>query len=229
MAITKIGPDPVELGTSTTTIHTVSSGPSKQTLLISMEFLNTSSADATPTVYLVPSGQSAGDLYEIVGRGDSVLKPGQRRIYTIRQFLETGDSIQWKADIANVITAWFGAVEQDEDLAKYRNVDAQFLGTSLATLLTVGANRQATMIEVILHNIDTANLLATVHIVPNGGSASNANMIIGGAATGESVIRPGETQIHLFNLMRPASTFIQAKADSASQVTIKISSQEEAV
>ena len=228
MAITKIGPDPLELGTGVSTIHTVSSGPSKQTLLMELEFFNNSAADATPTVYLVPSGQSAGDLYEIIGRANSVLKEGERQIYRIRQFLETGDSIQWKADIANVITAWFGAVEQDEDLAKYRNVDAQFLGTSLATLLTVGANRQATMIEVILHNIDTANRFATVHIIPNGGSASDANMIIGGTG-GESLLRPGETHIHLLNLMRGASVFIQAKADAASMVTAKISSLEEAV
>ena len=228
MAITKIGPDPLELGTGVSTIHTVSSGPSKQTLLMELEFFNNSAADATPTVCLVPSGQSAGDLYEIIGRANSVLKEGERQIYRIRQFLETGDSIQWKADIANVITAWFGAVEQDEDLAKYRNVDAQFLGTSLATLLTVGANRQATMIEVILHNIDTANRFATVHIIPNGGSASDANMIIGGTG-GESLLRPGETHIHLLNLMRGASVFIQAKADAASMVTAKISSLEEAV
>ena len=217
----RIGLDPVLLGTVVTTAYTVTAA--KQSTLIEINLVNTDTmAGRTPEVYLVPSGQSSQDKYRIIGGDNSKAAEagagGNRIVLRFRQFLESGDFIQWKADAANKITGWIGVVEDSEDNTKYRNVDADFLGVALATLLTVAAQKQATLIEMIAHNTDTVARDYTVHLVPDGGAAGDANKII----TKES-LDPGETIISLWNLHRAAAVTVQAQASVASKVVAKLS------
>ena len=74
---------------------------------LEMTFCNTE--DTSPRkvqVRFVPSGASAGDQHLVIDLSDeNALRPGATRVYSFEPFLKAGDYIQWKADMANKVTA----------------------------------------------------------------------------------------------------------------------------
>jgi hypothetical protein len=216
----RIGTDPVALGAGFTSAYTVSIG--MQATLIELNFLNLDSVARIPTARMVPNGATPGNSHEVIGGDASSLNPGETMTYRLRQFLKVGDSIQWKASAGAAITAWVAAIEALAD-AKYISKDAQFLDTVIATLHTVTANKQATLVDLMLHNQDTVTHTPTVYFVPNGGSVGNGNAIVGVRSDLASQIKPGETLHYNFNLFLGGGVTIQAKADSANKIVAKLS------
>ncbi|MDA2936843.1 hypothetical protein MYX75_01085 [Acidobacteria bacterium AH-259-A15] len=106
--------------------------------------------------------------------------------------------------------------------------DALQLTASLVTMHTIGTNVQGTFIEATLTNHDTVDRLVDLHFVPTGGSASNANKIIG-LQTGQNALKAGEMRTYQWVPYLATGDFIQAKADVTLKVTLKLSILEEAV
>ena len=223
----RTGKDPVQLTATDSTIYTVPA--SRRPTLIELGFINLDTVNRTPTVHFVPSGQLVATSRRVIGGTESVIKPGETQIYRFRQFLAPSDFISWKADAATAISAWCAVVEETEDVALFRNVNADFLTASLVSQRVIATGRQASLIEVILHNTDTVDRVATVHFIPSGGAAGNANIFVGGTVTGAGLIKPGETITYAWNQHRGAGVDIQAKADTASVVVAKLSVLEEEV
>ena len=98
-----------QLGTSATALYTVPDG--KKCHILRLILCNTDdTAEHTATVYLVPSGGTAGadnQLCKVSIPADdyAVLDPAQ--------VLDAGDSIQALADAASVVTAHGSGIEGD--------------------------------------------------------------------------------------------------------------------
>ena len=229
----RIGPDPAVLGVAYSTIYTVTTSPARQATFIQIGLCNTASTVKIPSVRMVPSGVAGAAQHRIIGGTKSALQPGQTMVYTFRQFLEDGDFIEWSADGASAITGWLGAIEATKDTTLYANIDAGYL-TSITPgaeqlLATVPANRQATMLEIILHNTDTVDHIPTIYLPPSGGTPGVGNALVGVITTGQGVLKPGETRVYTVNLMRAAGSTVEALVDVANKVVCKLSYLSEAV
>lgn len=212
-----------ELTTTGENAYTVPTN--RRPVLIETLLHNHGAADETPELYMVPSGQSVANQYRIWGGTESRLRPGQIYLLKFRQFLEVGDFIHWKAGNNSVITAEMSITADVENTDQYKTVDAQFLGTSLGTLFQVEVNFELTLMEFYLHNAGSARVEPTIHAVAPASSASNANLIYGGA---NSRLEPGETVRILRNPHYIAGTTIQAKSDTASALVMKLGGIQEA-
>ena len=97
------------------------------------------------------------------------------------------------------------------------------LTASAASYYTVPANTITTISAMTLCNSTGTARTATVHLVPSGGSASAANMILSARtiAAGESYNVSAAIGQSI-----PAGSIIQALADSATAVTITASGYE---
>ena len=107
-----------------------------------------------------------------------------------------------------------------------RDTPSVELTDSLVTLYTVSSGYQLTLIELIFHNRDTSSRLITVHLVPSGGAAGDSNELIG-SQSGTNELKKGETRAYRFNLFKDPGSFIQAKADVTSKVTMFLNALEE--
>lgn len=97
------------------------------------------------------------------------------------------------------------------------------LTTSAATYYTVPANTLATISALTLTNSTGTAKYATLHLVPNGGSATASNMILSAR-----VIAAGESYnvASAIGQTIPAGATIQALAESATTITIVASGYE---
>jgi len=222
----------VELGTSGTLGYTVTAGTLAREINIS--FLNRDTSETTPTVWIAPSGEGTPeqDKYQIIGGSKSEIPAGQlSEPYRIHQFLEAGDFIQWKADVASKITAFLSSDEftipDATDSVQYLNFDAALLTASVVILHTINSLKQGTFISLMLHNIDTVPQLPTVHLIQSGGSVSDANMIVGGAASGASELAAGEMVEYRWRHFLGAGDTIRAKGATTLKIVAKLSVLEE--
>jgi len=224
----RINIDPVLLTAALTTAHTINT--SVEAVEEELVLTNHDTSARTVEVQMIPTGQAAADRYKIISMSGSIsINPGETEIYRFNQFLKTGDFIQWKADVAAKVMAKLSVLEKATETGKTRvNINGTLLPTTVATIRTIGAGVQSTLIELILCNIDTVDRLIDFHFIPSGGSASNTNKIIGMQA-GVVALNAGETQIYRWNQFLDASDFIQWKADVASKVPGKLSILEETV
>lgn len=92
--------NPVALTTSPTTYYTVPA--STKTMVKQIVLVNTSAAQATASVYFVPSGGSAGNSNLIVPA--VTVAPNQMQIVDLGQALSTGDFISASASAGTSIT-----------------------------------------------------------------------------------------------------------------------------
>jgi hypothetical protein len=107
----KVGKDAVELTASLTTIYTVPAN--SQTTLIELLFLNKDNSDRIVTVHFVPTGGSADNTNTVIKQqSTNAIQPGHTEIYRFNQFLNAGDTIQWKADAASQVTARVSILEE---------------------------------------------------------------------------------------------------------------------
>ena len=219
----KIAKPPVQLTTSFITGYTVSTD--MQATLIEIRLFNGDTVSRTPVVRIVNQGGTPGNEHEIIGSGAaSILIAKEDYALKMEQYLEAGDFIELKADAASVVTSWIGVIEIAADLTKYRNLDALFLTASAAIIHTVAANKQATLMDLLLHNRDTVARTVDLYAVPSGGSAGIGNQLR------QVSLDPGEFYHPApINLHRVAATTIEAKADTASVVVMKLSVLEESV
>lgn len=98
------------------------------------------------------------------------------------------------------------------------NIESVELTTSLVTKHTVASNVQATLIELWFNNSDTVNRLVTVHFVPSGDTATDANKVL--EMQSGNALRPGELQGYEWAVHLDTDDFIQVKADAASVVAM---------
>lgn len=95
------------------------------------------------------------------------------------------------------------------------------LTATLATLYTAPVNKTVRANEMLLCNTDTAARKVTVHFIASGGSAGVLNTILD-----EIVLGPGETRTLGLDQVLIAGDFVQAKADAADVVAIRMSGVE---
>lgn len=109
----KVGKDGVLLTAAATTIYTVPTG-----FVATMVVINLCNTDLGGTVYqatihFVPSGGSPADANVVVKQAPSnALKAGVTQDYTLFQFLNSGDTIQWFADTASQVSARVSILEE---------------------------------------------------------------------------------------------------------------------
>lgn len=104
-----------------------------------------------------------------------------------------------------------------------RFVDGSLLTTSAATYYTAPANTVATIAACTLTNSSGASVSATVYLVPSGGSASGANMVLSARTltAGESLNVAGAIGQNL-----PAGGTLQALASSGGAISLVASGYE---
>jgi hypothetical protein len=95
-------------------------------------------------------------------------------------------------------------------------------GTTLGTLFTVPANTKVIVTNIVLCNTATTTVKVTLHFVPNGSSASNANKIIADypVSANDTVV------IDDLSIVLEAGDTIQAVQDTANAVTVYVSGVE---
>lgn len=109
-----------------------------------------------------------------------------------------------------------------------KNVDAAQLGSSLSTLLTVPSNTNGILITgLTLVNDTTTTVTASIHLVPNGGSADDTNIICKTISIPASGVPVSVIGNHPQALVSPqfleANGLIRGVASVANQVTCHIS------
>jgi hypothetical protein len=100
-------------------------------------------------------------------------------------------------------------------------VEGVALGTSASTLYTVPASTTATFRSITICNTDTNIRKVTVYIVASGGSAGVLNTIYDAL-----VLEPGQTYTDDTIRTMMAGDFIQAFADSANLVSLRVDGAE---
>lgn len=106
-------------------------------------------------------------------------------------------------------------------------LDGVLLTTSLVTARTIGLLIQTKRIVMTFCNQDSANrIIGPVHFVEKGGTAADSNMVI--QSNNMAVIKPGQTHIYAMDQFLNPEDFIQWKADAASVVSARISTEEQA-
>jgi|ETNvirenome_6_30_1030629.scaffolds.fasta_scaffold31938_2 hypothetical protein len=95
--------------------------------------------------------------------------------------------------------------------------DPQLLGTSIGTLYTTPASTTSIIKHLALKNVTTGVVEVTIHIVPAGGVAGDANEAFKRKLAGEEDI-----QVYsLINENLETGATIQALCDTASAVSIR--------
>ena len=96
------------------------------------------------------------------------------------------------------------------------NIESVELTTSLVTKYTVASNVQASLIEFWFCNSDTGNRVVTVHFVPSGDTATDANRVL--EMQSGCALRAGELFGIEWAVNLGTGDFIQIKADAAGVV-----------
>ena len=94
---------------------------------------------------------------------------------------------------------------------------ATTLTTSSTAVLTAGANELVTVVRAQVQNIDTVARLVTIHQVPSGGSATNANQV-----HTQTVYAGQSTSLDIAGMMVAAGAALYAKADANSVVNLSL-------
>lgn len=95
------------------------------------------------------------------------------------------------------------------------------LTTSLQTIYTVPSGKAAKDITFDFLNTDTANAIGiTLHLVPNGGTASATNQLFSETAPGGLVLASNEWRSVPIDQAIGAGAFIQAKASITAKVSM---------
>lgn len=95
------------------------------------------------------------------------------------------------------------------------------LTTTAATVYTVPASTTTLIKQILVSNVGGIDARATIHIVPNGGSVSNANK-----AFGEILVNANTTQVVDGSIVVPAGATIRALANVNSAINLHISGVE---
>jgi len=99
-----------------------------------------------------------------------------------------------------------------------RLIHGSALTNALATYFTAGTAYGAILNELMIVNTDTVARTVTVHVVPLGGTAAIANIILSA-----DTLQPGEQRVYSLFTIIPLGSFIQAKADTGAVVAISAS------
>lgn len=91
------------------------------------------------------------------------------------------------------------------------------LTTISAAQATAGANELVTVVRAQVQNIDAVSRLVTIHQVPSGGTATDANK-----AHTQTVYAGQSTSLDIAGMMVAAGAAIFAKADAASVVNLSL-------
>ena len=103
----RIKPDPIELGTGTTTVRTVASGVDLTYLRILA--YNRSSSNRTLNVWYVPSGDSPSNSNKAF---EIALLPDETRVIDDTPMLASGDSVRASASSGSSITLHVAGLEE---------------------------------------------------------------------------------------------------------------------
>lgn len=99
-----------------------------------------------------------------------------------------------------------------------RFVNPTQLGTSASTLYTVGTGVRATVKEIMISNVSGGTQSLSLHLVPSGGIASSANLMIPALA-----ISPTSLLTIDLNQVLNAGDTIQAFATATTSINVMIS------
>ena len=90
-----------------------------------------------------------------------------------------------------------------------------FLGTSVATVLTVPSGRTNVLKQLVFNNTTASAVTVTVHVVPNGGSVLASNAIITTLSIG-----PSSQIIWSADIPMSAGETLRAAASASNAVTL---------
>lgn len=101
-------------------------------------------------------------------------------------------------------------------------VDAQYIGSSYATVYTCPASTTAIAKELILCNTDSSARTVSIRVVPSGATAGDEHCIFAAMSIAAN------TTYHLseMTLILEAGDLISCDADTASKVVVRISGAE---
>lgn len=103
-----------------------------------------------------------------------------------------------------------------------KSVKQEVLGTGVTTAVTIGAGLRLTYFHLSLHNVGAGNHAVDVHLVENGGSATDANKLWGHQTP--VILKSEETQEwRLDNLYLGPGVTVQWHVDAGSDVRAALS------
>lgn len=209
---------------------------------VNFVFVNLDSAERQVTVWFVPSGQSTGDQYEVIGMRSPAtkLKVGEGRSYPMSQALKAGDKIFWQADANSVVVAHLNVSEVptsgitvDGFTRVYTCNDGTpdntgFMPNAVTLAYTIpGESPVGQMIqgELLVHNIDTDPQAFAVRAVPQGEDSGDDEWIIG-SFTQQWHLQPGETRLLAMEIFLTANYGIYWRALEANVIVARLSLEE---
>jgi hypothetical protein len=170
---------------------------------LNFSFVNLDTVVRAVSIWIVPSGQSVGDAYEVIGMESASAKliPGGQRSYPLNQVLTAGDKIFWAADAADVVAAHLDISEVDAAgitvdgfTRLYACVNTGYLPNTLTEAYEVPANAQILQMELLVHNKDSAVQAIAARAVPEGeDSGDNQWIIVSNPA--HQHLAPGESRV----------------------------------
>lgn len=163
------------LGTSTATLYTVPA--STWLMLRNVFFCNTNASARDYTMYIVPSGSSAGDSNKIFG---AISLAGLGRDgWGAWTTLEPGDTIRAKASNASSIAVNISGLTITGDFGRIRSRTffQALCTTSLVTQYTVPTGKRAVIKHLWFSNIGSGTPTVRFDIVKSGQSPSAASQI----------------------------------------------------
>jgi ATP-dependent protease ClpP protease subunit len=95
------------------------------------------------------------------------------------------------------------------------------LGTSVSTVYTVGSGITATVKQILAANVTASNATVSIHLVPSGGSATNANLIFAALT-----VAGNSTAVIDLNQVMSTGDTLQALAGTGSAINLVISGYE---
>ncbi len=209
-------PKPVDGSYITTAAATIYTVPASTIAIVnSITLFNADTVTNDAQIAIVASGNAVNVAASIAGGG---LAPTQTTILSGPWFLEAGDFISGvsasatgtdlsvRVDLAEMTAQLTGATLLFDD--------GDALTASLATYFT--ATALTTLYALTIYNSDTVDRVVTVEIIQSGGSAGNNKTIFG------SAVGPKQTVIVAGPFIFETGDFLQAKAASASVVSLRL-------
>lgn len=206
---------------------------------VNLSFINLDTSPRQVEVWFVPSGESVGDAYKVIGMESAatMLRPGEPRPYPFSQTLLAGDKIFMAADVADKVVAHLDVAEAPADGLEIdgftrayvcNSANTGFLPDSLSLAYSVPSENPAAQIvqaELLLHNTDNDPQEFSISAVPpSEGSGDDAWIIYTGSGIWQ--LAPGEVRVISFEHFLTAGYGVYWSAGTASVIVGRLSVEE---
>jgi tetrahydromethanopterin S-methyltransferase subunit D len=204
------------------TAYTV--GGSKKARVKELLLMNDHSAAVNLDMHIVPSGGSASatnKMFKGAQPNGLYLQPGESKIIQLDTVMETGEFIQFIANVDAKVSGRLSGMEITGTTLYKRLWVPTLITTSATVLYTVPGATKARIRQVLLMNDHSAVVTVDLHLVPSGGSPSATNKMFKGSTPYGLYLKDGETKILEIDEILEAGESVQLIASTTNKISCR--------